>query len=270
MNGGPLSGIVVATILRYNEDLAANDDLMTDPPSSDPAIYASLAKREARLRRAQRVARLGSWELDLRTSVMWGSDEAFRVYGLESNPGNCLPYEIVKEIPLPEARPKLDRALADLLQDGTPYEIRFQIRRHDDGAIRDIHSFAEAACDGSGKPVLITGTIQDVTEYENANRDLRTALRANEERARLILEQAADAIFLRAPDDECFVQVNEQACELTGYEREELIGRDFRLLFDADVLAGEPLRSDLLDRGETVIRERLLTRKDGDRAVIEM
>ncbi len=243
---------------------------MTDTPSPDPANYASLAKCEARLRRAQRVARLGSWELDLRTAVMWGSDEAFRVYGLALNPENSLPYEIVKEISLPEARPELDRALAGLLEDGTPYEIRFRIRRHDDGAVRHIHSFAEAACDGSGKPVLITGTIQDVTEYEEANRELRDALRANEERAQLILEQAADAIFLRSPDDDCFIQVNEQACELTGYERDELIGRDFRLLFDDDVLTSEPLRSDLLDRGETVIRERLLTRKDGDRTVIEM
>ena len=40
----------------------------------------ALAISEARLRRAQRVAHLGSWELDLGTSVMWGSDEAFRIY----------------------------------------------------------------------------------------------------------------------------------------------------------------------------------------------
>ncbi len=243
---------------------------MTDIKQPDPAHHVSLAKSEARLRRAQRVARLGSWELDLRTMVMWGSDEAFRVYGLELNPDNSLPYDIVKKIALPEARPKLDRALAELLKTDTPYEIRFRIRRHDDGAIRHIHSFAEAARDESGKPVLITGTIQDVTEYEEANRELEKALRTNEERARLILDQAADAIFLRSADSGYFIQVNEQACKLTGYEHDELVGRDFRLLFEADVLAGEPLRDDLLDRGETVIRERLLMRKDGDRTVIEM
>ncbi len=75
------------------------------------------------------------------------------------------------------ARPKLDRALAELVEKGTPYEIQFRIRRHDDG----------------------------------------------------------------------FLQVNEQACELTGYDRDELLGRDFQMLFDADVLADEPLRYDLLD-----------------------
>jgi PAS domain S-box-containing protein len=242
---------------------------MTDSQTLEPNDHASLAKSEARLRRAQCVARLGSWELDLRTMVMWGSDEAFRVYGLELNPDNSLPYDIVKTFPLPEERPVLDRAMADLIEKQIPYEILVHIRRHNDGAIRHIRSFAEAACDEAGIPVLITGTIQDVTEYEEANRELQKALRANEERALLILEQAADAIFVRSADDG-FVQVNAQACELTGFGREELLGRDFQLFFKADVLAGEPLRYDLLDRGETVILERLLTRKDGHQSIIEM
>jgi PAS domain S-box-containing protein len=229
------------------------------PPSSS----------EARLLRAQSVAKLGSWELDLKTGVVWGSDEAFRIYGLRTTPEHTLPYDIVKEIPLPDDRPRLDAALNELLERGTPYEIRFQIRRVSDGAIRHIHSFAEATCDADGRPTLITGTVQDVTEHEEANRALQDALRANEERARLILEQAADAIFIATPDSG-FSRVNEQACELTGYRRAELVGAEFDLLFTPDVLSAEPLCWDLLDKGETVIRERVLTRKDGSSVVVEM
>jgi two-component system cell cycle sensor histidine kinase/response regulator CckA len=242
---------------------------MTDDRESEPTDVASLVTSEARLRRAQRVARLGSWELDLRSGVMWGSDEAFRIYGLTRTPDNSLPYEVVKGVPLPEHRPELDDALSALLREGAPYEVRFRIRRLDDGEIRHIHSFAEVARDPSGAPARVTGTVQDVTEYEEAHRALRDALKANEERALLILEQAADAIFVRDADGG-FVQVNEQACRLTGFDREELLGGDFRLLFHPEVLAAEPLRKDLLDRGETVIRERMLTRKDGSEAVIEM
>jgi len=215
------------------------------------------------------VARLGSWELNLETGVVWGSDEAFRIYGLPEEPDHTLPYDIVKTVPLPEFRPQLDRALAELLERGTPYEIRFRIRRVSDGAIRYIHSFAETTGDGDGGPRLITGTVQDVTEYEEANRDLQNALRTNEERARLILEQAADAIFIDAPAAG-FIQVNEQACELTGYSRDELLGAELELLFAPEVLKAVPLRDDLLDLGQTVIRERLLTRKDGSSVVVEM
>ncbi|MCU0304843.1 MAG: PAS domain S-box protein [Thermoanaerobaculales bacterium] len=224
---------------------------------------------ETRLRRAQRVARLGSWELDLVTRVMWGSDEAFRIYGLTPSPDRSLPYDIVKSVPLPEHRAELDRALADLIEHGTPYEIRFRIRRENDGEIRYIHSFAEAALDEEGRPVLITGTVQDVTEHELANLALQDALRANEERALLILEQAADAIFIGTREGG-FQQVNELACELTGYRRDELLGRSFELLFAPEVLARDPLCYDLLDRGETVIRERELSRKDGSTTLVEM
>jgi len=241
-----------------------NHGSKSDTRDADPLFLS-----EARLLRAQRVARLGSWELNLRTNVIWGSDEACRIYGLTTGPENTLPYHIVREIPLPEYRPRLDLALEELIKDGTPYEIRFRIRRFDDGEIRHIHSFAEATRDADGNPFLITGTIQDVTENEEAARALQDALRSNEERARLILEQAADAIFLGTQNDG-FSQVNEQACALTGFAREELLGRDFQMVFTPDVLAADPLCYELLDDGETVIRERVLTRKDGTRVVVEM
>ncbi|MEW6336065.1 MAG: PAS domain-containing hybrid sensor histidine kinase/response regulator [Acidobacteriota bacterium] len=242
---------------------------MTSASGDHGGLNGTLDVGEARLRRAQRVARLGSWELDLDTKVMWGSDEAFRIYGLELTADNSLPFEVVKHIPLAEHRPALDEALANLIRHGTPYEIRFRIRRHDDGAIRHVHSFAEASMDASGRPVLITGTIQDVTEYEEAAKALQNASRANEERARLILEQAADAIFLGTPDG-VFIGVNERAVELTGYDRQELLGRDFRLLFPPRVLEVNPLRFDLVNRGDTVVNERPLTRKDGSEVVVEM
>ncbi len=242
---------------------------MADMTRDDRNPGGALAVSEARLRRAQRVAHLGSWELDLGTSVMWGSDEAFRIYGLEPTPDNLLPFDLVKGIPLAEDRPVLDQALRELVERGTPYELRFRIRRHGDGAVRYVHSFAEATRGEEGRPTLVTGTIQDVTEYEEATQALQDALRANEERALLILEQAADAIFLGAPDG-TFTGVNERACELTGYAREELLGRGFQLLFAPDVLAAAPLRYDLIARGETVVNERLLTRNDGSRVLVEM
>ena len=228
-----------------------------------------LRKNEARLRRAQRVARLGSWELDLSTGVMWGSDEAFRIYGLELTPGNSLPFELAKQVPLPEYRAAMDQAMHELVTLGRPYSIRFRIRRHSDGAIRYMHSFAEATLGAQGVPVMTTGTIQDVTEQEEAALALQAAHHANEERALLILEQAADAIFLGDASGN-FVGVNMRACELTGYPREELLGCNMSMLFSAQVLRATPLRYDQVERGDDVINERTLTRKDGSLVSVEM
>ncbi len=76
-----------------------------EPPSGD--TLRALALSEARLRRAQGVARLGSWEIDLTTHTMWGSDEAFRIYGLVPTADRVLPLAIVQSIPLPGYRHRI-------------------------------------------------------------------------------------------------------------------------------------------------------------------
>jgi PAS domain S-box-containing protein len=235
----------------------------------DTAGAQDVVLNEARLRRAQRVARVGSWELDLSTNTMWASEEAFRVYGLVKTEDNELPFAVVREIPLPEYRAILDQALRELASEGKSYEMQFRIRRPSDGAIRHIHSLGEVTRDPADKPVLLTGTIQDVTEQVEAARAVENALRANEERARLILEQAADAIFMGDPAGN-FIGVNETACALTGYTREELLGQNVRVLFSREVLAARPLRYSLMSVGESIINERLLTRKDGSQIPVEM
>ena len=55
--------------------------------------------------------------------------------------------------------------------------------------------------------------------------DMREALREREELYRLIFNQAGDAIELVDAETLCFIEVNDTACRLLGYERHELIGR---------------------------------------------
>ena len=74
-----------------------------------------LHKSELRLQKAQAIAHIGNWELDLSTKVMWGSDEAIRIYGLDQDTHD-IPYEIANKIPLPECRAMLDEALDRLLK----------------------------------------------------------------------------------------------------------------------------------------------------------
>jgi PAS domain S-box-containing protein len=242
---------------------------MAPDPDGPDREREALALSEARLRRAQAVARLGSWEIDLRTRAMWGSDEAFRIYGLEPTPDRVLPLAVVQAVPLPEYRPMLDRVLAELLSSGLAYDVLFWIRRRGDDALREIHSRAELVRDQAGRPILVSGTLQDVTEQEEKARATLEAVRASEEVARIAFDQAADAIFLGNPVGD-FVGVNDRAVALTGYSRDELLRMNMRDLFAKEILSANPLRYDKVHGGETVIRERLLTRKDGAQVPIEM
>jgi PAS domain S-box-containing protein len=217
-----------------------------------------------RLRRAQAVAQVGSWELDLGTRTMWGSEEAFRLYGLAMTPGQVMLLPVVQTIPLPEYRPVLDRALEDLVAGRGRYDVEFEICRADDGARRHIHSLAELCRRPGEVRAVVVGTVQDIT----ARKAIEAALRASEERFRLILEHAADAIVIGGRNG--IVELNERACTLTGYSREEVLRLRMDHFFPPSELARAPLRYDLLDRSEAVITERVLRRKDGTLVPVEM
>src|SRR5581483_5447085 len=75
--------------------------------------------------------------------------------------------------------------------------------------------------------------IRDAAATLVGRSSMEEALRASEQSRRELLEQAPDAIFLATPEGG-FVDVNERACELLGYTREELLARSI-----ADVLTPE-------------------------------
>ncbi len=231
---------------------------------SDQSSAAGAQLLVDRLRRAQSVARVGSWELDLRTGTMWASEEAFRIYGVTVTPDQRVPLPLAQQVPLPEYRPVLDRALADLVAGRGPYDVEFELARVDDGSRRFVHSRAELQRDAEGRAVVVLGTLQDITR----RKAMESALRSSEERFRMILEYAADAIVLVS--GESITELNGQACELTGYTREDLVGRALVELFSPAERARAPLRVDRLDRGEAVITEREITRKDGTTVPVEM
>jgi PAS domain-containing protein len=114
------------------------------PPADLARSLAELEREVAELRArrgvAEALAGVGSWRFDLNTRLVDASAEARRIYGLGDDEWT-IPH--VQGIPLPEYRPMLDRALRDLIEHGTPYDVEFRIRRPSDHAVRHIHSMAD-------------------------------------------------------------------------------------------------------------------------------
>ena len=115
-----------------------------------------------------------------------------------------------------------------------------------------------------GEPVILSIT-RDVTEL------VRTleALRRSEETLSMFIEHAGDAMVFGTPDG-CVSHANACALELLGRAPEALIGVHISELFAPDDLSNEPLRWDLVDSGQTVVRECRLARPDGTQLLVEM
>ncbi len=114
------------------------------------------SRSEARLRRAQRIAHMGSWEFDMTNGTVHASEEAARIYGFSGE--STIPE--IQKVPLPEYRRVLDAALDDLIHRNAPYNVKFRIRRLDDGRIIPVHSVA----DYDPRTNTVTGTIQEIPE----------------------------------------------------------------------------------------------------------
>ncbi|MEW6490111.1 MAG: CheR family methyltransferase [Thermodesulfobacteriota bacterium] len=144
------------------------------------ALTQSLRRSEARLNRAQEIAHLGSWELDLRENRLSWSDEVYRIFGLEPQEFGAT-YEAFLEAVHPDDRAAVDDAYrGSLLEGRDTYEIEHRVVRRDTGEVRVVHEKCEHVRDASGQIVWSGGMVHDVTEGKRAEAALREAKEAAE------------------------------------------------------------------------------------------
>lgn len=117
-------------------------------------------------------------------------------------------------------------------------------------------------------PYAIKRAIREWEHIENS-KYAEDALRKSEEKYRLLIEHAVDAIFLGDLDGN-FIGVNSKACNLTGYSKEELLMMNMQDLFTEEELNRSALQYELLKKGQNVINTRQLKKKDGTFIPVEM
>ena len=94
-------------------------------------------------------------------------------------------------------------------------------------------------------------------------------LKGTMQKLRTAMELAAEAMVHASPEGR-ITEANSQAEKITGYPREELIGRAFTDFFAEAELVRNPVRWEALERGDAVAVERVLTRRDGTSILVEM
>lgn len=126
------------------------------------------------LERTNSIAHVGSWELDPAAMELWWSDEVHRIHGLE--PGEPPRLDDAIGFYREDARPVIISAVERGLQTGEPWDLELPMIRADGREIW-VHTQGEVVMD-NGRPVLLRGAIQDITESHLARQQL--AQRAEE------------------------------------------------------------------------------------------
>ena len=138
-----------------------------------------------RLQEAQRIAHVGSWQMDVSGTQVW-SDEMYRILGL--NPGQTAPlHEQTSTLFAAESWAHLVAALARTMDSGTPYELELEMLRVD-GSHGWMLARGEPVRDAQGAIVGARGSATEITERKHAEQSLHrstTMMERTENMARL-------------------------------------------------------------------------------------
>ncbi|HBG47099.1 MAG TPA: hypothetical protein DDW94_08945 [Deltaproteobacteria bacterium] len=131
----------------------------------------ALRRSEASLANAQRIARIGSWDWDIEKDELIWSDEAYRIFGLDPS-GFGATYEAFLGCVHPEDRPMVHKCVTESLTLKKPYSIEHRLVLPD-GTEKYVHEHGEVAFRREGRPVRMSGTIQDITERKTTEEQLK-------------------------------------------------------------------------------------------------
>ncbi|MDD5758035.1 MAG: PAS domain S-box protein [Desulfobulbaceae bacterium] len=133
----------------------------------------ALRRSEERLNAAQRIAHIGSWELDLLTNTLVWSAEIYRIFEIDSAEFGAS-YDAFLNVVHPDDREMVNAVYTNSLVTRTPYVIEHRLLLSD-SKIKYVREQCETVHGADGKPLRSIGTVQDVTELKQIENDLRYA-----------------------------------------------------------------------------------------------
>ncbi len=179
------------------------------------AAVDNLRRHEEQLNAAQRIAQLGSWEIDPETWRVDCSEELHRIFEIGGN-GEALYYEDLLAIVHPDDRQEVDAAIQCCLRERRPVSLKHRLWLPD-GRLKHVLECCEADCGANGKVLRVIGTAQDVTSQYQLEAEMQLLVSA--------FEFSGEAILISDADNH-IVTVNPAFTRLTGYTAEEARGRN--------------------------------------------
>lgn len=159
-------------------------------------------------------AQLGVWRMDVASGRLDWNAQLLGIHGLRDEQfDNTL--DAWRSRVLPEDLAAAEARFEQVMAGSSVFGVQFRIRRPD-GEIRYITASGSAITDSAGQLTELVGINQDITD-----------VRRNEERLRqaaAVFSSTAEGVTITELDG-TVVDVNEAFTEITGYARDDVIGR---------------------------------------------
>jgi diguanylate cyclase (GGDEF)-like protein/PAS domain S-box-containing protein len=216
-----------------------------------------LAESREMLANAQRIAHLGNWEWDPLTDTIRGSEETFRILGMENQP-QSLPFDRFLFAVYPSDRKRVESGLTNACKSRSSCSLEFRIKRSD-GTLRAVRLQGNAVVSTPRNIPRITGILQDVTDMKQI-----------EDRHKL-LKEAVDCLPVGITISDVngkIIYSNPAEAEMHGYTVEELAEKDARHFAPRSL--SKPFSPEEFKRVGVWRRESINVRKDGEEFPVQL
>ena len=145
----------------------------------------ALKESEINLLNAQKIAKMGSFNLDLKTETAVTSSTFDVITGFHLSKSKT--FDIWRTITHPEDAPNNQKALEHCIKTGEKFDVEYRILTKGSQKLKWIHGLGEVIFK-NGEPTNFVGTIQDITDRKIAEQELIKAKKIAEESSRLKTE----------------------------------------------------------------------------------
>jgi PAS domain S-box-containing protein len=181
-------------------------------------LIETLTKSEESLNKAQELAHIGSWEYNASTGEIQWSAEVYRIYEMAPL-SQVIDYEWFGAHLHPDDVKFIQESVEKALNGKRSYNLRHRIIT-DQGNVKNVHQKAQTYWEGDVQKM--SGTIQDVTDSESAKAEIS--------RLTQVVDQNPFSTIITDTDG-VIQYVNQQALIMTGYFKQELIGKKMSVFY---------------------------------------
>ncbi len=196
-------------------------------------IEEELLKNQKLLLESQRIAKIGSWDLDLLTYKLVWNKETFNVYEIEDStiePNVDYFFQLIH----PDDRELIRNHLRKVIDGDESPDIECRMVTPK-GKLKYILIAGELLYDENKKPINLYGIVQDITQQKNNEAQiLKEKEKAEESEKRFKSLHNASFGGIGIHDNGIILDCNHGLSDITGYSYDELIGMNGLLLIAND------------------------------------
>ena len=238
---GALLSLLVAFIVRLYQGsylatwrAQASQKALEGENQERKKVEVELQRILLRIDLATKAAHMGLWTWDLTNDRLKWNDRMFELMDipLDVEPS----YTTWRTAVHPDDLPQAESLLKNAVGGKATFDTEFRVV-HSDGTVRSVRAAARVERDADGKARFVTGLNWDISQAKASE----SALKASEEKVRLLLNSTAEAIYGIDLEGNCTF-ANLSCARMLGYpDTETLIGRNMHRLAHHSHPDGRPM-----------------------------